>query len=389
MYDGPPGSGGHAIESIPLSTAATGWASVRKDPAELPSAQLPTGLTPYRGGSTQAAGSVAPMANGGSTIQASDCQASQYSYATNGFVIDHFDFCQASYFQATYQTCGTFTCDVTGTASWRHTVVGRGYNGSRYVDFSHVLDQWVITGDAGPRTMTVNMTCQIALGADCTASMPAGLTDTFDGWAALSATYFRFDSSAAGAAGADLISSNNFQTTVDIGGGQQAAVGPNGFRCDSASYLAAGGGCIFNNVVELFPLSVNSNAQQEALHIYQAQYHPDSTVPVATAKSIPGSLESGQPLNRTYYNTSLIAANTAAAIATCQTYFPGYDTATLDCDEYPFKSTFQGASNGPSKYSARPIPSSDNRSGGGQLGAFYTFDRIIDEFDYFYVVITN
>lgn len=83
-----------------------------------------------------------------------------------------------------------------------------------------------------------------------------------------------------------------------------------------------------------------------------------------------------------------VGANSNAALATCNQYFPGYTTLGQQCDEYPFASTYQGASNGPSSYSAKPITASDNMSGGGQL-VFYNFDRILDQYDYFYVAITS
>ena len=391
-YDGPPGAGGVPVRSAELSAPVTGPDAIHQDPSTLPTAPLPQGQAAYDGGpvASPEPTTASPAAYGNPGVTISQCQASNDTYSDAGFVIDHFNFCQGAWFTATYQVCDAFGCSETGSASWRQTTIGHGYNGSRHVDFSHVLDDWQITGDAGAHTMKLNMNCLIAAGASCAASDPGGITDTFNGWASLSASYFRFDSSATGGVGTDLISLNNFQTTLTLEDGTSSAMGQNQFRCDSATYLASGSGCVFNRVVELFTLSVNSNAQQEALHIYQAQNHPESTVPTATNKSIPGGLSSGRPLSRAYYDGALRDANNAAAVKTCQSYFPAYNTdPSLQCDEYPFASTYQGAANGPSGYSARPIPGPDNASGGGQLAGFYTYDRIIDRDDSYYVVITS
>jgi hypothetical protein len=208
-------------------------------------------------------------------------------------------------------------------------------------------------------------------------------------------SYFRFDSPAPGGYGADQIGQYDFQTTVSLTGGTSASFGSNTFRCDSARYIVstqAGTGCVFPDVTSVFSLSVNSNATQEALHVYQAQYHPETTTPSDPNKQIPGSVDSGMPLSRTV-DEALQQKNTDKAVATCYQYYgPNYSAnGALDCDEYPFKSTHEGAFNAGTNYSARPISYSDNRSGGAQLGAFYSFNRMLDgdARDYFYVQITG
>lgn len=337
----------------------------------------------------------------GPSISAEDCQEDSEAYENSGHVIDHFDYCATSYFVATFRVCTTgwfgTSCKTTGTASWRQTVLGRGYNNpdkvTRYVDFVDVLDEWKLTGDAGTHSMTVGMSCLTQVGADCMSSYDA-LTQTLAQWAVEpSTTYFRFDSPATGGFGDELIGQYDFQTKVSLTGGTSASFATNTFRCDSAPYIinAAGSGCVFPDVNSIFSLSVNSNATQEALHIWQAQYHPATTTPTDPNKRIPGSVDSLSPLTR-LADPLLIDKNRNTAVAHCyQEYGPNYSAGgALQCDEYPFAATHQGAANAGRNYSARPISATDNLSGGGQLGGFLSFNRMLDGAapDPFYVLIT-
>lgn len=261
----------------------------------------------------------------GPSISAEDCQEDSEAYENSGHVIDHFDYCATSYFVATFRVCTTgwfgTSCKTTGTASWRQTVLGRGYNNpdkvTRYVDFVDVLDEWKLTGDAGTHSMTVGMSCLTQVGADCMSSYDA-LTQTLAQWAVEpSTTYFRFDSPATGGFGDELIGQYDFQTKVSLTGGTSASFATNTFRCDSAPYIinAAGSGCVFPDVNSIFSLSVNSNATQEALHIWQAQYHPATTTPTDPNKRIPGSVDSLSPLTR-LADPLLIDKNRNTAVAT-------------------------------------------------------------------------
>jgi hypothetical protein len=148
---------------------------------------------------------------------------------------------------------------------------------------------------------------------------------------------------------------------------------------------------VFPDVTSIFSLSVNSNATQEALHIWQAQYYPETTTPTDPNKRIPGSVDSLSPLTR-LADPLLIDKNRDTAVAHCyKEYGPNYSAGgTLQCDEYPFAATHQGARNAGTNYSARPISATDNLSGGGQLGGFLSFNRMLDGAapDPFYVLIT-
>lgn len=116
-----------------------------------------------------------------------------------------------------------------------------------------------------------------------------------------------------------------------------------------------------------------------AQHIRDAQRNPGSTQPPAThVKQIPGAYPNGLPLHRLYYPRGSLTkdSNGNAARAACTKHLGVQPTGT-DCDEYPFKSTLEGAASG-GDFSVRYIASAENRTAGSRLGAWYGSDRILD-----------
>ncbi|MFD2415537.1 NucA/NucB deoxyribonuclease domain-containing protein [Amycolatopsis pigmentata] len=83
------------------------------------------------------------------------------------------------------------------------------------------------------------------------------------------------------------------------------------------------------------------------------------------------------PLHRTL-NTATQDANNAAARKTCDNVWVPYDGKLLNCDEYPFASTEEGAAKGDGNYSARLIDAGDNQAAGRWLNSNYTLNRILD-----------
>ncbi|NBH07452.1 hypothetical protein [Amycolatopsis sp. SID8362] len=164
------------------------------------------------------------------------------------------------------------------------------------------------------------------------------------------------------------------------------------FRCDTATYIpGAAQGCVFTARTPVMNFGpVRSKYPDIVDHIAAAQYHPETTKP-GTFTLIPGSVEAGTPLTRLYpaYDTATYNRNHAKAVATCVEFWgTGYTQGgTLDCDEYPFRSTYQGAAysdnGGTVGYSAKPIALSQNRSAGNDVGTFYKDYRILDSDGYF------
>ncbi|WP_458076524.1 NucA/NucB deoxyribonuclease domain-containing protein [Streptomyces sp. EMB26] len=174
-------------------------------------------------------------------------------------------------------------------------------------------------------------------------------------------------------------------------------------RWDAASYLAnsTGGGtpakkgaATFSYVTPL-TLSAKQGAEEraEAAHIRQAFLTPLDTKPYMSAKKVPGQTAK-EPLHRTV-SASRIDMNRAAAVKQCKRYWGADYTqgGTLECDEYPFASTYEGAAepefDSDAKkfnFSAKPIAKDDNRAGGSILKSYYAKNRIIDGMDDGFIV---
>ncbi|MDT6984873.1 hypothetical protein ACFSUJ_21055 [Streptomyces lusitanus] len=174
-------------------------------------------------------------------------------------------------------------------------------------------------------------------------------------------------------------------------------------RWDAASYLAnsTGGGtpakkgaATFSYVTPL-TLSAKQGAEEraEAAHIRQAFLAPLDTKPYMSAKKVPGQTAK-EPLHRTV-SAARIDKNRAAAVKQCKRYWGANYTqgGTLECDEYPFASTYEGAAepefDADAKkfnFSAKPIAKDDNQAGGLILKSYYAKNRIIDGMDDGFVV---
>ncbi|WP_255310755.1 NucA/NucB deoxyribonuclease domain-containing protein [Streptomyces viridosporus] len=174
-------------------------------------------------------------------------------------------------------------------------------------------------------------------------------------------------------------------------------------RWDAASYLAnsTGGGtpdkkgAVTFSYVTPLTLSAKQGAEEqaEAAHIRQAFLVPQDTKPYMSAKKIPGQTAK-EPLHRTVSATR-IDKNRAAAVKQRKRYWGADYTqgGTLECDEYPFASTYEGAAepefDADAKefnFSAKPMAKDDNKAGGLILKSFYAKNRIIDGMDDGFIV---
>ncbi|MFJ9774364.1 NucA/NucB deoxyribonuclease domain-containing protein [Kitasatospora sp. NPDC101157] len=78
--------------------------------------------------------------------------------------------------------------------------------------------------------------------------------------------------------------------------------------------------------------------------------------------------------------------NREAAIKTCEDIWGDYLKSGLECDEYPFASTEEGANKGDRRYSAGLIVGDNNRKGDNMIGEVYSVNRLLNG-DAFYVTI--
>ncbi|MFE9647156.1 NucA/NucB deoxyribonuclease domain-containing protein [Streptomyces sp. NPDC006365] len=169
-----------------------------------------------------------------------------------------------------------------------------------------------------------------------------------------------------------------------------------GLRWDFAPYLGDAPGAALSYNVSPLRYSKSANEGEVALHIDDAINRPERTLPVNPNKKVPGTSPS-DPLHRLYelYEPDRYEENRANAIAECVAADPDYASKGLDCDEYPFASTFEGTARAdyeegyPQKnWSARALGLSSNRSAGAQLNTYYQRNRILHgENDGYYLQI--
>lgn len=111
---------------------------------------------------------------------------------------------------------------------------------------------------------------------------------------------------------------------------------------------------------------------QSARHILDAQQLPERTFPSWARKTVPGATE---PLHRLIdkdKQQKKKKKNRENAIATCNDVWGDYSGTKLQCDEYPFASTKEGAAASGNRFSDRLIEGTDNETGGRRLNDMFT-----------------
>ncbi|WP_435271897.1 NucA/NucB deoxyribonuclease domain-containing protein [Streptomyces parvulus] len=182
-----------------------------------------------------------------------------------------------------------------------------------------------------------------------------------------------------------------------------------GLRWDNSPYLPNykptdvlhTGGAALSYDVSPLRYSTASTAPERAVasHIKTAFTQPQNTLPANPSKHVAGQSAS-DPLHRlqksiNQTNLNRYNANRREAVKVCTAADPNYASKGLECDEYPFASTYEGSAQSiyePSKpkknFSALAINGTENTAGGTQLATYYANNRIIDgPNDEFYVVI--
>ncbi|WP_211302717.1 NucA/NucB deoxyribonuclease domain-containing protein [Allonocardiopsis opalescens] len=105
---------------------------------------------------------------------------------------------------------------------------------------------------------------------------------------------------------------------------------------------------------------------------------------LGVAEHLPGCDDTVNPLHRLYHDDLRRELNRDAARRVCSQQ-PNYPGGNMDCDEYPFASTYQGGAQSVyeqdariGNFSARPIDSTDNQMAGNWISIFYAENRILD-----------
>ncbi|MFL6075449.1 MAG: NucA/NucB deoxyribonuclease domain-containing protein [Mycobacteriales bacterium] len=136
--------------------------------------------------------------------------------------------------------------------------------------------------------------------------------------------------------------------------------------CENRTKDASPQTCTWDTYVPTFTISLSGNAPETAAHIQEAE---NRLVGEPGVDQI-----NGHPLTR-QTDPKQIRANrrTACSASVFQRQF-----VNDSCDEYPFASTNQGAAKANGNYSTEHVPLNDNKSGGAQLGGFYSSNRILN-----------
>lgn len=299
------------------------------------------------------------------------CVGSGRAAQPDGWHKNHWAWCQTqTYFMVALNSKG----GIVARGTFQATIIGRGYSGSRKVELDQYIAEVTLSGRwPSPPSLWVTMPCTGAPMAAKHCQVSGSRTFALVAGRATTIKYTMRSSSDNARRGAEKVSTAVFKPKYVLysGGREDTDRGyEQGFRCDSASYLGSNGACIFDRVRGNFHLSKSDPlANEAAKHIDDALRRRSNVYP-GKGTAIPATLSR-------MISAKGQAANNAKARASCKKKTPK-KPAGKDCDEYPFKSTNQGAAKANGKYSVRYITSKDNQRAGSRLGSWYKTDRILD-----------
>ncbi|MFD9374611.1 NucA/NucB deoxyribonuclease domain-containing protein [Streptomyces sp. NPDC059999] len=280
-------------------------------------------------------------------------------------------------------------------------ILGFSYDGSRRVDYTSSLENIRTKAVAGenPATWRIDQNFSHTINASASGpnpkmTKPAVTTrsETVAQWTAKPLWQLNYTSPDTGkvdAANTQIVSG---MVTLDMRVSSPTAVSwtdpvvaYSSVRFDYAGPTAGKHkGTVFTEARVDLVMSLKDPAVNEsARHILDAQQFPERTFPSWAGKNVPGASE---PLHR-LIDKDKQKKNRDKAISTCDDVWGDYRGTKLQCDEYPFASTKEGAAAPGNRFSARLIDGTDNETGGRRLNEVFTLNRILDG-DAFYVKIT-
>ncbi|MEU4562368.1 hypothetical protein AB0F72_28635 [Actinoplanes sp. NPDC023936] len=277
-----------------------------------------------------------------------------------------------------------------------YSLLAFSYDGERRVDYVFSFDNFDTEGGVPLPTTTLTVSfagCGTLV--NCSTLVPAR-TELVPAWKVATDRTVQFTARTPQDTGDGLYKISRSLFTMDI---NVATAAPNvhpwsevgmaasRVRFDSAG-AALGGkwhGAVFSDFVPtaVFDRRAGSDHVEEATHIDHALHMPSLTFPSFAGKSVPG--EGSRPLHR-LMNATKQNANNAASKAICISIWgTDYTKNNRECDEFPFKTSYEGSStstNGNAATwhgSARPISSAHNSNGGNHLKLFFGLNRVLDE----------
>lgn len=346
------------------------------------------------------------------------CRAAPGADSNYGWRKNHYAYCQV------FTGAGTFTDPEHGNAviaeyQMRVTTIGHGSYDARSATLTLYVDQVSVPLGVLPpgADMTFSFNCDGTPAGSCeTDSTPVTLP--IMGWEGQSMSYTFTSPDGVGITSANGKNVSFADETFSWAGHPACnpaicapggtGSGPNGhlrFDGPGSPIMSHQLGATFepvdsgdSQVVDTLEYQYNGNYNgisyaQVAHHLYVALNFPASTYPQVAGKSLP-------PVLTRMANTTVANWNRRNVTQPlCRNVWgDGYATAYspgLECDEYPFASTYQGGpitvdgNPDPTRISVCPLAGADNTAGGNALQYFYQYERIFDETDHFAVAVTD
>ncbi|MFJ9213881.1 NucA/NucB deoxyribonuclease domain-containing protein [Streptomyces sp. NPDC102264] len=385
----------------------------------------------YTTPSTKFAGGRKPADQYGYIADVDECSNADDSDNAAGYIKNRFSYCQETLTLMPAIKCGLWPpgCYLQGEFIATNTLIGKGKIGgldgsefTRHAEFDLNIDVHWIGGEFKKPGAKLKATLP------CEGSWNAGNADAEETEACYSGLHEEREDSPSqwqinGDAQFDLWSSTPHLPSVE--GGEQVAVGKftptfeftlpgygqfiptegeeGEIRFDSAAYNPwAKVGSVFPDATPSLrydksdtshagPPVAYTGVEAVARHIDEARKDPDASYPTKTGKNLPGESPL-HPLHRITESAGTASKarydeNERVRKLDCNESTPGAPAAGKDCDEYPFRSSAEGAARYlyegtgdefKDDFSVRYIDSAENQEAGRRLGAWYHSDRILD-----------
>jgi hypothetical protein len=332
-----------------------------------------------------------------------DCQNRQESRSVHGWARSRFEQCFIG--SRTAHLISRQSGIVIATISFEYSLLAFAVDGSRRIDYVFDFDDFdTLGGQPLPvTTLTVNFTGCGGL-VECSPSVLPTRSELVPDWKTGNRLYqFSVTSPDDTGDGTFKIARSEVQMNMsivtlapDIVPWEERGMAASRARFDSARSALGQGkfhGAIFPDNIPTLQLNRGAGTDhfEEAVHVDDALHNTIRTFPSFFGKWPPG--EGDRPLHR-MMNGTLINKNHDASVSICEAVWgKSYTTGGKQCDEYPFKTTYEGSAtstgateanpNGGNPFnwhgSARPIKGTDNGNGGNVLGLFYGQNRVLDE----------
>ncbi|MEV0134859.1 hypothetical protein AB0H83_41185 [Dactylosporangium sp. NPDC050688] len=355
------------------------------------------------------------------------CRNEHFNQATTreGWMADRFNRCFTGHRKVTlYKLGGGPVPVMIAETEWDYTLVGLAQSANRIVDWYLTFDNWEERG--GEERVTTPL--KISLSGCTTTSVSCLPTSgaverPLGNWRTDPQTQITMLSPNGTGVGDTFVIYNQIKLSMaitpsdpEITPWTENNMTSAEIRFDSAgsALASSANGTVFSDFSPTFDLAALARAanntagvQESIQHIDDALHHVDRTWPSFVGKAIPGEykpeLGSEQRPLRRMTGTDRIDKNRDRAKKVCvDVWGDGAATPNLNCDEYPFASTYEGAywstteadgdTNGWMQWngSARMIGEIDNQDAGNLYlnNRFYKANRILDN-DKFFVAITN